>query len=89
MPSRSFLRAVAAKCARASTPRGKSYLGGVEVVLIVVLVAAALVLAGVAAVAALGLEPEWLARTRHSLGEARYRAGGVLGEFGDWLRLGR
>ena len=37
----------------------------------------------------LALEPPWLAQARHSLGEARYRAGGVLAEFGDWLRLGR
>ena len=37
----------------------------------------------------LGLDPPWLAQARHSLAEARYRAGGVLAEFGDWLRLGR
>ena len=37
----------------------------------------------------LGLDPPWLAQTRHALAEARYRAAGVLAEFGDWLRLGR
>jgi hypothetical protein len=37
----------------------------------------------------LGLDPGWLAQTRHALAEARYRAAGVLAEFGDWLRLGR
>ena len=37
----------------------------------------------------LALDPPWLAQTRHALAEARYRAGGVLAEFGDWLRLGR
>ena len=37
----------------------------------------------------LGLDPAWLASTRHALAEARYRAAGVLAEFGDWLRLGR
>jgi hypothetical protein len=37
----------------------------------------------------LALEPSWLADARHSLAEARYRAGGVLAEFADWLRLGR
>jgi len=37
----------------------------------------------------LALDPPWLARRRHALAEARYRAGGVLAEFGDWLRLGR
>jgi hypothetical protein len=37
----------------------------------------------------LGLDPPWLAQSRHALAEARYRAGGVLAEFGDWLRLGR
>ena len=55
------------------------------------------VLLGVLALAALsvvilnllGLDPPWLAQARHSLAEARYRAGGVLAEFGDWLRLGR
>ena len=39
--------------------------------------------------AVLGVEPAWLAGARHALGEARHRAGGVLLEFGDWLRLGR
>ena len=37
----------------------------------------------------LGLDPPWLAQTRHALAEARYRFAGVLAEFGDWLRLGR
>ena len=37
----------------------------------------------------LALEPPWLADARHSLAEARYRAGGVVAEFADWLRLGR
>jgi hypothetical protein len=43
----------------------------------------------VAAAGAFGVEPPWLSRVRHALGEARHRAGGVLAEFGDWLRLGR
>jgi hypothetical protein len=37
----------------------------------------------------LAIEPPWLEQARHSLAEARYRASGVLAEFGDWLRLGR
>jgi len=37
----------------------------------------------------LALEPVWLADARHCIAEARYRAAGVLAEFGDWLRLGR
>jgi hypothetical protein len=37
----------------------------------------------------LAVDPRWLAQTRHALAEARYRAGGVLAEFGDWLRFGR
>jgi hypothetical protein len=49
----------------------------------------ALAALGVVAAALLGLEPPWLAATRHALGEARHRAGGLLAEFGDWLRLGR
>jgi hypothetical protein len=57
--------------------------------LIVLLVLVALAAAGVLVVRSLGLEPDWIAVVRHALGEARYRAGGVLAEFGDWLRLGR
>ena len=45
--------------------------------------------AGLGVAAMLGLDPRWLASTRHALGEARHRAAGVLAEFGDWLRLGR
>jgi hypothetical protein len=37
----------------------------------------------------LGIDPAWLAQSRHALAEARYRVAGVLAEFGDWLRLGR
>jgi hypothetical protein len=61
------------------------------------MVIAVAVLLGVAAAAAaallaarlLGADPAWLAEARHALGEVRHRAGGVLAEFGDWLRLGR
>ena len=56
---------------------------------IVLLVLVALAAAGLLVVRGLGLEPDWVAAVRHALGEARYRAGGVLAEFGDWLRLGR
>ena len=55
-------------------------------VLLAVLALAALV---VFVLTALAVEPPWLEAARHSLAEARYRAGGVLAEFGDWLRLGR
>jgi hypothetical protein len=58
-------------------------------VLIVVLGLVALAAVGVLLVRGLGLDPQWVAALRHALGEARYRAGGVLAEFGDWLRLGR
>jgi hypothetical protein len=54
--------------------------------LLAVLALAAL---GVIVLSALALEPAWLAQARHSLAEARYRALGVIAEFGDWLRLGR
>lgn len=57
--------------------------------LIVVLVLVALAAAGVLVVRGLGLEPDWVAAARYTLGEVRYRAGEVLAEFGDWLRLGR
>jgi hypothetical protein len=63
-------------------------LGAMDVV-IVVLVLLVLAAAGLLALRALGLDPRWLAQTRHAFAEARYRAGGVLAEFGDWLRLGR
>jgi hypothetical protein len=55
------------------------------VVLGVLVLAAAVPLAA----SLLGLDPPWLAEARHALGEVRYRARGVLAEFGDWLRLGR
>lgn len=64
-------------------------LWAVDVVAILVLALIAAVAAIGLAVRALGLDPTWLAQTRHSLREARYRAGGVLAEFGDWLHLGR
>jgi hypothetical protein len=44
---------------------------------------------GLLAAGWLGFDPAWLADARHALAEARYRASGVLAEFGDWLRLGR
>jgi len=59
------------------------------VVVIVLLVLAVLAAAGMLIVRGLGLDPQWVAAVRHALGEARYRAGGMLAEFGDWLRLGR
>jgi hypothetical protein len=34
-------------------------------------------------------EPRWLARARHAGAEAGWRAGGLWGEFSDWVRLGR
>jgi hypothetical protein len=55
----------------------------------VLLALLALAALGVVMLNLLGLDPAWLAQTRHSLAEARYRAAGVLAEFGDWLRLGR
>jgi hypothetical protein len=57
----------------------------VAALLALLALAALIVLATVLA----GLEPRWLAGARHALGEARYRAGGVLAEFADWLRMGR
>jgi hypothetical protein len=61
----------------------------VEVVAILVLALIGLAAAVLLGLRALGLDPAWLAQTRHSLREARYRASEVLAEFGDWLRLGR
>jgi hypothetical protein len=55
----------------------------------IVLALLALAALGVVVLNLLALEPPWLAQTRHALAEARYRARGVLAEFGDWLRLGR
>jgi len=56
-------------------------------VVLALLVCAAAALA--LAVLVLGIDPPWIAQARHALAEARHRAGGVLAEFGDWLRLGR
>ena len=58
-------------------------------VVIVVVVLVVLAALGLGALRALGLDPPWLAQTRHVFGEARFRARGVIAEFGDWLRLGR
>ena len=55
----------------------------------VILAALALGILGVLAAGALGRDPAWLAGWSHALGEARWRAAGVLAEFRDWLRLGR
>jgi hypothetical protein len=61
------------------------------VVIALAVLLALLALAALALVALnlLGLDPPRVAQTRHALAEARYRAGGLLAEFGDWLRLGR
>jgi len=61
----------------------------VVIVLVVLLSMLALAALAVVALSAIGLDPRWLAAVRHALGETRYRAAGVLAEFGDWLRLGR
>lgn len=36
-----------------------------------------------------GWDPPWVARVRHSWGEAGYRTTSTWAEFTDWLRLGR
>jgi hypothetical protein len=59
------------------------------IVLAMLLGVLALAAIGVLAANLLGLDVPWLAQARHALAEARYRAGGILAEFGDWLRLGR
>jgi hypothetical protein len=46
--------------------------------------ALAVLLWGIARVTA--WEPSWLPATRHSVGEAAYRAGNTWAEFRDWLR---
>lgn len=60
--------------------------------------AIALIVAGGFVVLALGLwlvawwsawAPDWLARWRHSVGEASWRTSATWAEFTDWLRLGR
>lgn len=59
------------------------------IVVAVLLALLALVAASLLVLNFLAIDVPWLAEARHSLAEARYRAGGVLAEFGDWLRLGR
>jgi hypothetical protein len=61
----------------------------VVIALAVLLAVLALAALTVFLLTVLALEPPWLEAARHSLAEARYRASGVLAEFGDWLRLGR
>jgi hypothetical protein len=36
-----------------------------------------------------GLEPAWLLRARHTLGELNFHIGANWAEFADWLRFGR
>jgi cobalamin biosynthesis Mg chelatase CobN len=61
---------------------------------------AAIVVAGVAALLALGcaawglarrraFEPHWLLSLRHSMAEAGFRTSATWAEFADWVRLGR
>lgn len=59
------------------------------IVFAVLLAVLALAALSVVVLNTLAIDPAWLAQTRHALAEARYRAAGVLAEFGDWLRLGR
>lgn len=59
------------------------------IVLAVLLAVLALAALSVVVLNTLAIDPAWFAQTRHALAEARYRAGGLLAEFGDWLRLGR
>jgi hypothetical protein len=59
------------------------------IVLIVILVVLVLAAGAVLVPRAIGLDPEWLARARHALGEARYRAGMLAAEFADFVRMGR
>jgi hypothetical protein len=61
----------------------------VVVAFAVLLALLALAAAALLVLSLLAIEPPWLADARHSLAEARYRAAGVLAEFGDWLRIGR
>ncbi len=59
------------------------------IVLIVVLVVLAIAAGALLLPRTIGLDPEWLACSRHALGEARYRAGLLAGEFADFVRMGR
>jgi hypothetical protein len=65
------------------------YDGGVVIAFAVLLTLLALAGLAVVVLNLLGLDPAWLAQSRHALAEARQRTAGVLAEFGDWLRLGR
>jgi hypothetical protein len=60
---------------------------------ILAMAALAILLALIAALGALarsfGWDPRWAAAWRHAWGEASYRLGGGLDEFGDWWRSGR
>jgi hypothetical protein len=68
---------------------GTLYDGGVVIAFAVLLTALALAGLAVVVLNLLGLDPAWLAQSRHALAEARHRTAGLLAEFGDWLRLGR
>jgi hypothetical protein len=57
-------------------------------IIVLVVFAGLLALTGATLSAAqlLGWDPRWVARVRHSWGEAGYRVAGIWSEFGDWLR---
>jgi len=61
----------------------------VSAVLIVVVALVVIVALAVLALRFLGLQLGWLAGARHTIAEARYRAGGLLAELGDFIRMGR
>ena len=76
--------------AAATAPTGSGTTGRVAlIVMAVVLGCLALVAVWWTVGVLRGREPAWAGPATHALGEVRLRAGGVLREFADWIRLGR
>jgi hypothetical protein len=72
-----------------ASPHGS---GGVSTAAIVIAAIAGLLALGCAAWAIArtrAYEPHWLLSARHTMAEARFRASGTWSEFSDWARLGR
>jgi hypothetical protein len=77
--------AVAPAPAHASSGGGPSH-AAIAVAIVAAIVVLAIVVWGVARMSA--YEPRWTLSLRHSLAEARFRAGATWAEFSDWARLG-
>jgi hypothetical protein len=74
-----------------TTPSAEARSPDHATVVLLVLVGAVLLCAGLAIAAARwwAYEPDWIVRARHATAEAGWRTSAAWAEFRDWVRLGR